>query len=631
MRKIYTKKTLFFISLFKLAPFRIVKIWLIAVWFLPSCSPSEPPKPTGFRPPVSETGGPSGDPSEGILRAGAEGAAGTGGSAASSSLPLREEIGGEAESRPALESLPIPESKAEEINYKVSSLEEMERLRLQKTRALSGEAERHFGEKFANGFFFKKAGLIEGSKLSNDFIRSLPLPGVFAMFNNFSIERLGAEVKRRQIRFPLSDKHALHLENFFENYLRESVTDGQFETYLARKLNRDLIMRVILSSSRSRVNQGSIPYFGFEIYGAVKDPEGGMALSKDFKFSLQTTDMALYYMNLPVKARQAKEEALYDQLIETLESRGIEAIGVNMYHNYLPFGVLKLASYIKKKGMDVHVLGYCGMTCSNYLLPAAKNVYIEQHGLVLYRGFVLSFIDASLREWLDNLIEKAKEDHDEKISRAGGVLRYFNSWGEEVGDLFEKDLKAKGKADLLSKVQRIRDSSHLPAPVNYGDFSEEELKAVYDFLFWQLYDFSIYEKILSQISYDVAAEKRFFQDDLDLESSDSKYSYMDFLRLSDHLTRYPQWVVDTFSPLERSFYNVSESEKFLFLIPDTQLLKDIGINVVSGENSAKKLDSETQKGNIYLELSAGDIENCDFFSWRGVFPRALRSCTSLSE
>ena len=533
-------------------------------------------------------------------------------------------------------------------NYSISSAAEMEALYRRRVLSLAPDIARVFGEAGKGSAslepFFKKAGLMGGSRLSDDFVRLLPLPGIFDLFVEFSRGELHNLTARRNFRFPLTSKNRLYLKNFFENNLQASITDGRFRRFAEKKADRDMIMNSILAySKKSRLDnrQRFLFFEGVEIFGIERDSDGKRALQGN-NLRLTSQDMRSFYVNdkRDVHIRRREQEASYDLIIKALESGAIEALGVNMTSNFLSFGVLKLASYIKEKGVDIHVLGYCNLTCSNYLLPAAGNVYIEQHGIVLYGGMAFSFMEETLREWLDGLVKEAKEKHQSDISQAGGVLHFFESWGWEVHALFVKHLEKAGKPDLLKKFQSSQEAiarnketgwhGEEKETVDYSAFTPEELELISQYLFFQLWSFGVDERIVSRLSHDAEAERQFFESLL-ADAPDSKYSFLDFFQLNDRLTKYPQWISNRFHPLDRSFYRgVSEDEKFEFLIPDTQLLKDIGINIAGGENSAEKMPPGLDK-SAYVELSGEDIENCRLFEREEIDAAELARCLSLSK
>lgn len=76
---------------------------------------------------------------------------------------------------------------------------------------------------------------------------------------------------------------------------------------------------------------------------------------------------------------------------------------------------LKLAAIIQELKLSLLVRGYCNSSCANYLIPAAKHVYVENDSLIMFHGDVRltletfsdrDYIDPKLLRILDKLAQE---------------------------------------------------------------------------------------------------------------------------------------------------------------------------------------------------------------------------------
>ena len=487
--------------------------------------------------------------------------------------------------------------------------------------------------------FFGEAGLLGSFELSNDFVLNLASP---ALLKKFLREEKGFFKNMREIEgddsLPHSEKIS-RLSGFFDD-VEAFVEGGGFEEYARANINKELILRAIQQSS-SEIMPGEGRQTGMEIY-TIKAEGGELQISGGL--SIQTPALSVMYGKQSYAERRFKEEMGYKKLIEDIGGKNAEAIGVNMYDNHQSFGVMLLADYIKSNQMDVYILGYCSLTCSNYLLPAAENIYIGQYGIILYGGETLSFMSGEIQELFDRAAGHIRKSFEEETKSAGGFFSYiYENVKMDAIRQFALLLKREGQTQFADKLQKILEAlwpggqsgktggkaktklSLADFEEAFGSLSQRETEAFLDFAFSAKENIQNLRTVFGHISSGGEREKEFFSKIKVSEDS----AYMRLLNLSHSLTAYHPFFQSMFSVLDRQgFVGVPEEKKFRFVIPSTQVLRSIGLNIARGENSSENLYSRQGNRPAYMELGLGDIESCGFLSndkssWR---PEDLKNC-----
>ena len=79
-----------------------------------------------------------------------------------------------------------------------------------------------------------------------------------------------------------------------------------------------------------------------------------------------------------------------DQQIKLMETQNTKKIIVNLSYHGIFFEnksvFFSLGEYIKKNQVDLYIEGRCSYLCANYLLPAARTVYIGPYGHIASKG-----------------------------------------------------------------------------------------------------------------------------------------------------------------------------------------------------------------------------------------------------
>lgn len=79
---------------------------------------------------------------------------------------------------------------------------------------------------------------------------------------------------------------------------------------------------------------------------------------------------------------------------------------------------LRIAKEIRQKPVSLRIRGYCNSSCANYLLPAARTVYVEVNSQIVYHGdarltlerfSTIDYVDPLLLNFLDSLSQQEIE------------------------------------------------------------------------------------------------------------------------------------------------------------------------------------------------------------------------------
>ena len=523
----------------------------------------------------------------------------------------------------------------------------------------------------AEAFYYGESGLASPSQpISSALAFYLLAPFLYRQF----WEEEALSKSREALRDAnISDREKkIRLKSNYEN-MRKILLEGKFLEYFRAHLSREAILEAIKHSAESkRAGHINVPFesSGEEgadsriinvqtqagvngIYGIVPAiSQDGAKLERNELMPLLTgiPAMAAVY-DLSFEERRQLEERIYQRVIDSLEARQASAIAVNMYKDHSPFGAMKLARHIKENDLDIHVFGYCNLSCSNYLLPAAKNIYIGDYGVILFGGELFLAMDSEVRGFFNDFAAKARAEFMGAFSKAGGDLeRLYGIYTEEASEEFKEYIQQKGNQDLFYKFHRAivdiysRYSRLGKAALGRSDrtgfimaskrFSKEERSLLHDFLFLRENPLIRQgEHVLDHIEYNKNEEVRFFQDILG-EGAGAEISYVDFLRFAHDFSKYNPWFWLLFEgKISRKGYSAPEEAKMNFIIPSAETLRDIGLNVQEGENSLKKLPPSLVNTASYMELSRENIQRCGFFEG-GVgdySPENLKNCLNPSR
>ena len=295
------------------------------------------------------------------------------------------------------------------------------------------------------------------------------------------------------------------------------------------------------------------------------------------------------------------------------------------------------SSQLKEKQIDLHIVGQCGSLCANYAIPAAHKVFMEPYGHIGYNGNfsgLLQDIETVYSTQVENSKKQFEQEHFSQ-NETEGLINLFDRYS---GDLrTHMTFEQTNVGDILNQISRLL--SENPAP-SFWDLSREGKRFILSRIRREVLDtIKTFFFVLSKKTHAITNYYTFIQNAASVEAdyyktsriipkSNKNYSYLDFINLTSWLIKnisYPQ----LFS-MPRPYYNVPEKDKsYVMIFPSADILRNLGINI-EGENNvevprALYEDSE----NIFLFLSADDMENCDFFKKKASFTtETLQKCLS---
>ncbi len=487
---------------------------------------------------------------------------------------------------------------------------------------------------------FQEAGLLSGSELSNDFILSLASPALLKKFAHEG-ENLFNRISALEKDSALShDEKISRMSHVFESLARAVKSQSFFE-YARQNISRELVLKAVRQSS-SETAGDSARRSGRELY-AIEKEEGSGKPRISGSLMIHAPAAPFIYEGQPHSERIFKEIQGYEAIISSL-LRGKESLlglGVNMYDSRQSFGLIHLADYVRESGLDIYVLGYCSLACSNYLLPAAENIYIEPYGLILYERGLLSFINRDISRPFDQAISRMRADFERRLTAEEESLAKRLQPGL-ISDLSIALKTRSGQAELFKKTDRIL--KKFPSPEKrkpafldlFGRLSQTEKNIVFDFLFEREGEVRRLRRISGHISSAADRESKLF-DKVKFErgaaagSSRPEYSYMDFLNAVHHLSSGDPFFESFFKNIEsKSSADVPRGGPFHFIIPSTGLLKGLGLRIAGGENNSDNLYfDQSSPPPARMALDGEDIKSCGFFSGGGAASyrlERLKSC-----
>ena len=114
-------------------------------------------------------------------------------------------------------------------------------------------------------------------------------------------------------------------------------------------------------------------------------------------------------------------QKLRHEVMDYIDKHNIREIGVNLPHQFGPGSAghydvnvfIELGRFIKKRNLNLRIVGRCGTHCANYLVPAAETVYIEPYGHIYTEGSIYGLLHGLNRAFpkhREYLIQKFKHE-----------------------------------------------------------------------------------------------------------------------------------------------------------------------------------------------------------------------------
>ena len=445
----------------------------------------------------------------------------------------------------------------------------------------------------------------------------------------------------------------------FETAVKE-LKAWSFFDYFQKSLSKDIMLESVklMSSMRAPITI-TVKKEGEEAFSVSRMSHGGQEI---YSVSPEETEgpfgrlaplgslapPADYIYQQTIEERHLIERAVYQGIIDNLIKNKSKAIAVNIFDNRSAAGMMRLARHIKKTGMDVYVLGHCSLTCSSYLLPAAKNVYIGLYGVISYQGDLFSSMAPEAGGIFNRALANARGVLSERWKKPGAGMTdlykalFFSGGGEFQTLDFDENGKLRAASrqparEALQNYLMERGHGHLPDKVitalnraaaragtdqldglsrrNFvvvsKSFAPAEMDVLREFLFHLKFpNYRPIESVLRHLEDNRQSEEAFFSEIPGQKNS--KYPYADFLRFSHNFTKHNLWFWNVFAGnIDRTGYSAHEEEKIDLIVPSAALLRDLGINIAQGENSPENLPPSLS-GEMIMELSQSGFESCGF-------------------
>lgn len=354
-------------------------------------------------------------------------------------------------------------------------------------------------------------------------------------------------------------------------------------------------------------------------------------------------DPLLYLQNRSRSGEKKPVEHIQNILhtVRWMEEHNVQRIAVNLLPQFhedpAPFVIL--GEFMKKKQMDLHIMGGCGHYCVSYLIPAAKTVYIEPYGYIYHQGnFTGKLVEVSKIFNVQNeeYIKEHKEQwlpqlrNEEMVDFVTDAIISSDNKGNTIANLLivlqknnaqlEKEFRDRLGRFKYNTNKEITNGTEEEVRGVINGFSPELLKEAALSLKLQFDDkvtkSSEYTKRLRHFS---RMETSYYFNRINIKDlkPQTDYGYVDFLMLSASLLKDTRYA-ESFS-VPKAFYNIPEQDKpYEWIVPSAELLRSLGIDV-KGENNREMINDPeflsllgiSKENMLYLDNEG--IENCGFF------------------
>ena len=376
------------------------------------------------------------------------------------------------------------------------------------------------------------------------------------------------------------------------------------------------------------------------------------------------------------------EKISIEEHIEMMKTQKIKKIAINLSAprpDITKEQYFLLGRYIKEQEAELYIEGRCSYHCFNYLLPAAKKIYIGPYGHISSKVFAQGVkieMEKILSLQLQKLGEKIAASYFAEDNIEGLVGSFQNSFQErgEVEDQRATATKSRILNRFLALLENWEEGTGKEIKGKLNDFlynkgygtAEESLpnlsgEEIEEFLnslspeermslrrsfFWSNEVTNPLHDFLGKLNQNISMDFQYYNKTGVGTNLNSKagYSFFDFLNLSTFLVNVTSYTNFFSVPgnVPRSYYSVSEEDKFLEVAPSADLLRSLGFNV-QGENNIgmfRLYHAEKQFGPLIepseyaenlndkvLYLDEKRMENCDFFAETATYTKeSLEGC-----
>ena len=293
--------------------------------------------------------------------------------------------------------------------------------------------------------------------------------------------------------------------------------------------------------------------------------------------------------------------------------------------NQIPF-FSRLGEIIKRRKISLYISGVCSGLCSMYLIPQAKEIYLEPYGLLGWNGLAVAGSFIRVNELL--------ETHD-KIARK----KFFSETGDTALFAFLFDpvkVFTAGASRGLSALSGFYDLLEQQSALNPWEISEKERSRYLEDLDPEILA-GIRERIFLaedqvtrplakiQIMKSIAVEQsRYFEENSSLKSR-KPWSYFDLTVFSSYMRRDG---ISEVLPLlsEEDYKEVFGDSDYRLTLPSTEVLRQTGLNIYGVRSKDNILVDTTVIGKVFF-MDYEDVNDSEEFpsvvkKWRNLRDRS---------
>ena len=311
-------------------------------------------------------------------------------------------------------------------------------------------------------------------------------------------------------------------------------------------------------------------------------------------------------------------------VLQAIKTMKIKKISINTQGNLDALSFYQgLADYVSENNIDIHVAGLCANACANYLLPAAKKIIIETYGVIAFQssfGGVIEDAEFAFENEFDNIRLDFEKGY---LSNNMNFSEFFYGLLSQKTTQFLLQFLSDNEIELFHKINihlESRDAFDL-LELSQEDFNglvdqltNEDKEKIKQFFMENVYNngkSAFFTEQLEGLKNIVGLEKE-TEESYPLPSQYS-YTYYELIRRVTKLITDDRFI-GTFPYQLKKTYPLPELLKLEYIVPSSQLLKKLGLNIASGENHFQTLEKGIDdRLSSLLYLTEEVLEHCDDF------------------
>lgn len=337
------------------------------------------------------------------------------------------------------------------------------------------------------------------------------------------------------------------------------------------------------------------------------------------------------------RGRETTKESI-DEMMKIIDRENISKILINLSKNEMAAKEVRyLSSQIKKRQMNLYIMGRCTVHCAHYLIPAANTVIIEPYGYIGFSANSVGINPDIYRAYTAKKMEIMRQFHHRYFTQdeVQGLVDLFDEYAHypDVQKIF--NFRYAQLSRLVNGLVQVRYNN---SNLSIWDLRQEQKK---DFLgkldpnirnaiksfFVNVSEDMKKPLSLYMINHRAAQEEIEYYKSFGQPKSNKDYSYLDFIILTTQLVK-NELYMEGFPSIPRSYYRIPEKDKtYQIIFPEADILRDLGANI-QGENHME-VPLALSRGS-FLFLSSDDMKNCNFFGDSVSFStETLKECLSM--